>query len=214
MPSLLVAIFVVEVVVNVINAIGATAINNLLWTLINFLPVPTSKAAGEQRKLQADYLKVRRDLNATSSQDEFARWAKLRRQHDKLLEQLENKKKSTEAARSKFDTYLTGVRLVLTRAPQYFLPFWYATEPMFWLPHGWFPYYAEWILSFPRAPIGSVSIASWQLACTGVIALVSDLIMGIIGLAMSSKQKEAPLAAKPAAKKNSGGATSTEKKEL
>lgn len=107
MPSLLVAIFVVEVVVNVINAIGATAINNLvlsrlcldmrsanflqLWTLINFLPVPTSKAAGEQRKLQADYLKVRRDLNATSSQDEFARWAKLRRQHDKLLEQLENK---------------------------------------------------------------------------------------------------------------------------
>lgn len=62
-----------------------------LWTLINFLPIPTSKAAGEQRKLQADYLKVRRDLNATSSQDEFARWAKLRRQHDKLLEQLENK---------------------------------------------------------------------------------------------------------------------------
>lgn len=103
---------------------------------------------------------------------------------------------------------------MLTRAPQYFLPFWYATEPMFWLPHGWFPYYAEWILSFPRAPIGSVSIASWQLACTGVIALFSDLIMGIIGLAMSSKQKEAPLAAKPAAEKKSGDATSTEKKEL
>lgn len=30
MPSLLVAIFVVEVVVNIINAIGATAINNLV----------------------------------------------------------------------------------------------------------------------------------------------------------------------------------------
>jgi hypothetical protein len=60
-----------------------------LWTIINFLPVSTAKAAGEQRKLQADYLKVRRDLNSTSSQDEFAKWAKLRRQHDKLLEQLE-----------------------------------------------------------------------------------------------------------------------------
>lgn len=60
-----------------------------LWTLINFLPVPTSKAAAEQRKVQADYLAVRREMNATSSQDEFAKWAKLRRKHDKLLEQLE-----------------------------------------------------------------------------------------------------------------------------
>lgn len=32
---------------------------------------------------------MRRDLNATSSQDEFAKWAKLRRQHDKMLEELE-----------------------------------------------------------------------------------------------------------------------------
>lgn len=36
MPSLLVAIFVVEVVVNIINAIGATAINNL----VRFRPSP------------------------------------------------------------------------------------------------------------------------------------------------------------------------------
>lgn len=57
--------------------------------MINYLPVSTSKAAGEQRKIQAEYLKVRRELNATSSQDEFARWAKLRRQHDKLLDQLD-----------------------------------------------------------------------------------------------------------------------------
>ncbi|SPJ74925.1 probable Protein GET1 [Fusarium torulosum] len=200
MASLMLSVFVVEVVVNLVNTIGATAINNLLWTLINFLPIPTSKAAGEQRKIQADYLKVRRDLNATSSQDEFARWAKLRRQHDKLLDQLEKTKKNTEAARSNFDRVLTVLRIVVTRAPQYFLPFWYATEPMFWLPHGWFPYYAEWILSFPRAPIGSVSIASWQLACTGVIALFSDLIVGIFGLLLNAKQaKEVPVAAQEVA---------------
>ncbi|KAM5375994.1 hypothetical protein ACJA88_007105 [Fusarium oxysporum] len=195
MASLMLSIFVVEVVVNLVNTIGAAAINNLLWTIINFLPVSTAKAAGEQRKLQADYLKVRRDLNSTSSQDEFAKWAKLRRQHDKLLEQLEKTKKTNEAARSNFDKILTVLRIVVTRAPQYFLPFWYATEPMFWLPYGWFPYWAEWILSFPRAPIGSVSIASWQLACTGVIALFSDLIVGIAGLLLNAKQaKEAPVA--------------------
>ncbi|KAF4999817.1 hypothetical protein FGRMN_2197 [Fusarium graminum] len=201
MASLMLSVFVVEVVVNLVNTIGATAINNLkLWTLINFLPIATAKAASEQRKIQTDYLKVRRDLNATSSQDEFAKWAKLRRQHDKLLDQLEKTKKSTEAARSNFDRVLTVLRVVVTRAPQYFLPFWFATQPMFWLPHGWFPYYAEWILSFPRAPIGSVSIASWQLACTGVIALLSDLIVGIVGLFVNAKQaKEAPIAAQKVA---------------
>ena len=67
---------------------------------------------------------------------------------------------------------------------------------MFWLPHGWFPYYAEWILSFPRAPMGSVSIASWQLACTGVLVLLSDTIVALLGLALGSqqKQREAPVA--------------------
>lgn len=120
--------------------------------------------------------------------------------------------KGLEASRSKFDSSLTAVRVVVTRAPQYFLPFWYATEPMFWLPHGWFPYYAEWILSFPRAPIGSVSIASWQLACIGVIALFSDLIKGIVGLVLNAQQekgqkKEAHVAAQPAGEK-------AEKKEL
>ncbi len=84
--------------------------------------------------------------------------------------------KTLEASRSRFDTYLTTGRLVLTRGLQYFLPIWYSREPMFWLPHGWFPYYAEWILSFPRAPMGSVSITSWQVACTGVIGLLSDTL--------------------------------------
>lgn len=81
-----------------------------------------------------------------------------------------------EASRSSFDRYLTAARLLLTKVPQYVLPFWYGKEPMFWLPYGWFPYYAEWIISFPRAPLGSVSAPSWQLACSGFIALVSQML--------------------------------------
>jgi tail-anchored protein insertion receptor len=56
---------------------------------LNYLPIESSGAATQHRKLQAEFLKVRKDLNATSSQDEFAKWAKLRRTHDKLFEQLE-----------------------------------------------------------------------------------------------------------------------------
>lgn len=39
--------------------------------------------------LKSQFMKVRTEMNSTSSQDEFAKWAKLRRQHDKLFEQLE-----------------------------------------------------------------------------------------------------------------------------
>ncbi|PTB63042.1 hypothetical protein BBK36DRAFT_146104 [Trichoderma citrinoviride] len=211
MPSLMLIVFLVEATVSFINAVGAAKINDVLWTLINFLPVPTSKAAAEQRKLQAEYLAVRREMNATSSQDEFAKWAKLRRKHDKLLEQLETTKKSLESARSRFDNTLTGLRLLITRAPQYIIPFWYATEPMFWLPYGWFPYYAEWIISFPRAPLGSVSIASWQLACTGIVTLLSDLLTGVFKLVLGAKQPEAPIPA-PGAEKSKDTSTTEEKK--
>jgi tail-anchored protein insertion receptor len=88
-----------------------------------------------------------------------------------------------DATRTKFDSYLTTARLVSTRGVQWFLPFWYAKEPMFWLPHGWFPYYVEWFASFPRAPLGSVSIVVWQWACTGVLALVIETVVAIVGLA-------------------------------
>lgn len=62
-----------------------------LWNIYISTPLGTSKQIREQRLLQQSYLKVRSDLAATSSQDEFAKWAKLRRQHDKMLEELEKK---------------------------------------------------------------------------------------------------------------------------
>lgn len=73
-----------------------------LWNLYIATPLGTSKQIRDQRELQQSYLKVRHDLNATSSQDEFAKWAKLRRQHDKMLEELE--KMSASAPASLFRT--------------------------------------------------------------------------------------------------------------
>lgn len=119
--------------------------------------------------------------------------------------------KSLESARSRFDSTLTALRFLITRAPQYIIPFWYATEPMFWLPYGWFPYYAEWIISFPRAPLGSVSIASWQLACTGIVTLLKDLLTGIFKLVLGAKEPEAPVPA-PGAEKCKDTSTTEEKK--
>ncbi|KAK2072974.1 hypothetical protein P8C59_007291 [Phyllachora maydis] len=182
MPSLLVVIFAIELVVQLVNTIGATSINNLIWRIVLSAPSSVSRNHVEHRKKKKEYLAVRRELNATSSQDEFAKWAKLRRQHDKLLDDLERHKKSMDAARTKFDTYLSTVRLVSTRGLQWFLPFWYSKEPMFWLPYGWFPYYVEWSASFPRAPMGSVSIVVWQWACTIILTMLMDSVVAVLEL--------------------------------
>jgi hypothetical protein len=66
------------------------------------------------------------------------------------------------------------------------LQFWFQKQPMFWIPKGWVPYYAEWLLSFPRAPLGSISIQAWALACGAIILLVSDALAATIALAVGS----------------------------
>lgn len=82
---------------------------------------------------------------------------------------------------------------------------------MFWLPHGWFPYWAEWIISFPRAPVGSVSIASWQLACTGIVTLLSELVNGLRGLLAATESPHKPQGKE---KEEPHRASETEKKDL
>lgn len=67
---------------------------------------------------------------------------------------------------------------------------------MFWVPRGWVPYYAEWLLSFPRAPLGSVSVNVWVLACTAVIKLAHEALVAVVALVGKSgvtRKKEAPI---------------------
>jgi hypothetical protein len=66
--------------------------------------------------------------------------------------------------------------MVLINGLRFFLQYWYAKRALFYIPKGWAPYYAEWILSFPRAPLGSVSIQLWGIACASVIALVGEAL--------------------------------------
>ena len=40
-------------------------------------------------------IRLKREMNATSTQDEFAKWAKLRRSHDKVVAQYDEKSKQS-----------------------------------------------------------------------------------------------------------------------
>jgi ferric-dicitrate binding protein FerR (iron transport regulator) len=39
--------------------------------------------------MKREVVQLKREMSSTSSQDEFAKWAKLRRRHDKSLEEYE-----------------------------------------------------------------------------------------------------------------------------
>ncbi|THV54854.1 hypothetical protein BGAL_0018g00100 [Botrytis galanthina] len=227
MPSLLFTCFLVQLLIHLVNTFGADAINNILWNLYNMFPTPTSQSAGEQKKLKREFMKVRHEMNATSSQDEFAKWAKLRRQHDKLFDQLEksnfNKwlksnisptESSLDSTKSTFDSSVSTLRWLGTNGLRMLLQFWFSKQAMFWLPKGWFPYYAEWLLSFPRAPLGSISIQAWTLACAAVILLVSDALVAVVALVLGTqtgakaKKMEEPM------KAGGQGAEKSGKKEL
>jgi tail-anchored protein insertion receptor len=95
-----------------------------------------------------------------------------------------------------------------TTGLRFFIQFWYAKVPLFWIPEGWLPRYVEWILAFPRAPTGSISVQIWQIACASVIELVRQAVKAVYVLATktAADQKNAAPQAVPA-----GG---SQKKEL
>lgn len=87
--------------------------------------------------------------------------------------------RASQSFRYTFDKAVTVLRWLGTQGLQFLCNFWFSKQAMFWLPVGWVPYPAEWILSFPRAPLGSVSINVWAMACAAMVGLVSEAVVGV-----------------------------------
>ncbi|KAI9785701.1 MAG: GET complex subunit get1 [Geoglossum umbratile] len=179
MPSLIFTVFLLQVMIGLVNTVGASTINNLFWMLYGRMPTRISGAVREQRRLQREVLMLRTEMNSTSSQDQFARWAKLRRQHDKAFTQYEKISLSVNASRASFEGLFTVARWLSINGLRIFIQFWYAKRAIFWIPQGWVPGYVEWLLAFPKAPRGSVSIQIWGLACASIISLVIAVVLAV-----------------------------------
>ncbi|OKL58966.1 Protein get1 [Talaromyces atroroseus] len=194
MISLLLLVFFLQLAIYIINTIGASTIDNLLWLLYLRSPFPISKDARKNSELKRDVVQLKREMNATSSQDEFAKWAKLRRRHDKAMDEYEAMNRSLNSRKTSFQFSIKTARWLSTTGLRFFLQFYYTKTPVFELPAGWFPYPVEWILSFPRAPLGSVSNQVWGSACAAAITLVGDMIVAALqrgGQTTGNKQAQA-----------------------
>ena len=155
-------------------------------------------------------------MKNTSAQDEFSKWAKLRRQHDKAKARHDELAQAQQNTRTQFDRIVTALRWLSTQGANFGCNTWYAKEAMFWLPQGWVPYRVEWVLSLMRAPVGSVSVNVWALACAAVIGLGQELVMAVWTLRSGEVKEGARKGEKirlevPMVDSGGGG---TEKKEL
>lgn len=85
---------------------------------------------------------------------------------------------------------------------------------MFWIPRGWVPRYVEWILAFPRAPTGSVSIQMWGVSCATVVQLVGAAVVAGVVLAGERRLGGQKQDEKMAMGAGDGGGKEKQKKKL
>jgi tail-anchored protein insertion receptor len=83
------------------------------------------------------------------------------------------------STKTKVDSFASTARWISTNGLRYFIQFWYTKEAIFYIPAGWVPYWAEWLLSFPRAQLGSVSVQVWTVACATVVRLIGGVIVAL-----------------------------------
>lgn len=111
---------------------------------------------------------------------------------------------SLQSFRSNFDRGAGALRWLGTTGLRFLLQTYFSKEALFWLPKGWVPYYVEWLLSFPRAPLGSISVNLWFIACASVISMVSEAVVALwtlrsgevkVGQNKGEKVKMDPMAA-------------------
>ena len=137
-----------------------------------YLRITCSPTAMRQRALKSEILSTKSELLKTSAQDQFAKWAKLRRSVDKGLADLEKLSEllSPPASRSIYPLFYVDAEVAssksafamkfntllwfLTTGLQFAVGWWYRTQPVFFLPQGWLGPLGWW-LALPFAPAGT-----------------------------------------------------------
>jgi len=166
--SLLITIFLLVFVTQLVTWIGKSVLLDITYDM--YLRITRSPTAMRQRTLKSEILSTKSELLKTSAQDQFAKWAKLRRSVDKGLADLEKLNAEVASSKSAFAFKFNTLLWLLTTGLQFAVGWWYGRQPVFFLPQGWFGPLGWW-LALPFAPAGSVSVGVWQIACKRLIVV-------------------------------------------
>jgi len=175
--SLILTIFALVLVTELISWIGKSVLLHLAWS--PYQTIFNRNAVNRQRQLKSEILLKKAELLQTSAQDQFAKWAKLRRSVDKGLADLEKLNAELNASKTSFSLKFNTTLWLMTTGLQFAIGWWYSRAAVFYLPAAWFGPLTWW-LSFPFAPAGSVSCGVWQMACRRVIKIGERAVKELI----------------------------------
>ncbi|EJD52462.1 hypothetical protein AURDEDRAFT_158192 [Auricularia subglabra TFB-10046 SS5] len=199
--ALALAIFVMVLITQIVSWIGKSVLSDAACVV--YLNVVHRPTMARQRQLKADILHTKAELLQTSAQEEFAKWAKLRRKVDKGLSDLEALNKGLVSTKASFGASFQTVLWVLTSGVQFVIGWWYGREAVFFVPAGVLGPLTWW-LSIPFAPRGSVSCMVWQFACQRVIKKSESIVRDFVELRTQTQAGPQPVPAEdavPSAKK-------------
>ncbi|GAA5794936.1 WRB/Get1 family [Helicostylum pulchrum] len=165
-----ITIFLLVLVTESILFLGYSYITSLTYDL--YVKFTKDRKVLKQIKMRNDVVKMKKELAQTSSQDEFAKWAKLRRKLDKAVADSEKMNSEIAYAKTAFELKVKSALWFIVHGSQLGMVMWFRKSAVFYLPPGWFGP-AQRILSWPFAPAGSVSVAVWFAACRRVIKAVA-----------------------------------------
>jgi len=186
MLGLAVGIFTLVVFTEITSWIGKDRIIDFFYSIV--LRITNSPLHKRRESLKKELLDMSIELRKTSSQDEFAKWAKLKRKLDKGATDLEKLNGEIAAKRSRFGMQFQGVLFVVTTVVPFAVTSWHGKQAVFYLPKGWFGP-SGWFLGLPMAPAGAVSCGVWSMVCKRVLKVLegafAEIFEGIFGPATS-----------------------------
>ncbi|KAJ3289223.1 GET complex subunit get1 [Rhizoclosmatium sp. JEL0117] len=155
------------------------------WTHSLLRLVVPSAAAAKAAKVKTELIAAKKVLNSISAQDEFAKWAKERRRHDKLETEYANLVKAQGSDKSSFERTVSWGVWIAVWALQAFIILYYRKTPMFYVPKSFVGPFAS-MLRWPFAPAGSVSATFWLFASKNVIRKILTATKTIVASSSSS----------------------------
>lgn len=173
--SLLINLVFVALWFRLLAVCTTTKIAEFIWGIVSKMK-PNEKVL-ELRATRTRLAEVRVERTATSSKDEFAKWAKLDREYNKLKARMDSLNADVGRSRASLQSYVRMARWVLSSGLKMYLLWKYSSTPVIWLPKGALPSLVEWILSLPRAPMGSISAGWWLTIVDHGLSMASELLV-------------------------------------
>lgn len=140
-------------------------------------------------------MNTKKQLNSTSSQDEFSKWAKLKRNHDKLLKQHEDTKQENSKAQMIIKPLVKVVMFALPSVLQFGVTIANGKRSIIHLPpHNWFGSALTLLFSLPFSPRGTISASIYGMVVKRVVKLFRQFIQDLGTIIFGVKNSQASAA--------------------